>query len=394
MFQAVARALIILVTSAGLIAGTGVAAMADETPSATPSESPTAAPSSSPTPAPKPVLSNVPHTLKQVAGKPLSVTFHLANATHMRVTIAATHYPSLKVTTTAHTGSNTVKLPSTWWRTKSTRWMITVGTAENTDTATFSTYSKRAYTNPSKYFTVSEANTSFAGIKPRNLVSGTEGIRAVKVAKRLHVGGSKHWVRVHRAFKAKVRAFQKRHNKHHKNIRTDGVVNYATWRALGFSKSSWYLDRYASPTTTTRASTKHEIIEAMIHRAYAYKGNTYYVGASSTPSWGLDCSGLVAQAMYAAGVKGFKNTPMWHSQPGGEWGSRYLFKTRHLKKISYQHRKRGDLVFYKNHRGIIIHVAIYLGKNKVIDSWPNKVAVRAIKNSHRSNVAGVRRIFN
>lgn len=132
----------------------------------------------------------------------------------------------------------------------------------------------------------------------------------------------------------------------------------------------------------------------MIKRAYAYKGNTYLVGASSTAAWGLDCSGLVAQAMYAAGVKGIKDTPMWHSQPGGEWGSRYLYKTSKLKKIKYSHRKRGDLIFYKSHRGIIIHVAIYLGHNKVIDSWPNSVKVRGIKNAQRSNVAGVRRIFN
>ena len=83
-----------------------------------------------------------------------------------------------------------------------------------------------------------------------------------------------------------------------------------------------------------------------------------------------------------------------HSQPGYEYESRNLFNSKKFKKISYKNIKRGDLIFYSNSNGVIIHIAIYLGNDKVIESWPNKVVVWPIKNSHRSRIAGVRRVFN
>lgn len=40
----------------------------------------------------------------------------------------------------------------------------------------------------------------------------------------------------------------------------------------------------------------------MIRRAYDYLGNDYVIGASGAPGLGIDCSGLVMQALYAAGL--------------------------------------------------------------------------------------------
>nr|WP_258457791.1 hypothetical protein [Schleiferilactobacillus harbinensis] len=42
---------------------------------------------------------------------------------------------------------------------------------------------------------------------------------------------------------------------------------------------------------------------------------------------------------------------------------------------------------------MIWHVAIYLGNNQVIESWPPKIMVQPIVNSQRSWIAGVGRPF-
>ncbi|MFQ7756483.1 MAG: NlpC/P60 family protein [Intestinibacter bartlettii] len=96
----------------------------------------------------------------------------------------------------------------------------------------------------------------------------------------------------------------------------------------------------------------------------------------------------------SAGINPSPVNVIRHSQPGYEYESRNLFNSKKFKKISYKNRKRGDLIFYSNSNGVIIHIAIYLGNDKVIESWPNKVVVWPIKNSHRSRIAGVRRVFN
>lgn len=380
------------------------------TPQIVRTEDPTPTPTPTPNPTPEPLvqkLSGVAGTITKTAGTSQSITVTIQAAAGQKVSL----HRNGKTESTAHApasdgakGTVSIKLPRDWWRKATDSWRVQIEAGQNSAGAQipeayvdFKTYSKRVYNNPNKYFTVSETNSSFKNYKPRNLVTGTEGIRVYKIIKRYNVKGARgaHWGKVSGSFKSRIKGIQRKYNKSHKhNVRTDGIVDYKTWRAMGFSHGSWFLDRYASPTKVNRASSKHAHIEAMIKRAYQYKGRTYIVGASSITGFGLDCSGLVIQAMYAAGVKGMKNTPMWHSQPGGEWGSRWMFKTSKMKKISYKHRKRGDLVFYRGRSGAIIHVAIYLGNNKVIESWPNRVMVAKIKNSHRSNVAGIRRIFN
>ena len=49
---------------------------------------------------------------------------------------------------------------------------------------------------------------------------------------------------------------------------------------------------------------------------------------------------------------------------------------------------------FRDQNWTIIHIAIYLGNDQVIEAWPGKVVVWPIKNSHRDRIAGVRRVFN
>lgn len=164
---------------------------------------------------------------------------------------------------------------------------------------------------------------------------------------------------------------------------------------MGFSETSWSRPgAYVSPIQVNPSSTKKEHIEAMIRTAKKYLGSDYVVGASGKPSQGADCSGLVMQGLYAAGVDPYPVSCVRHSKAGYEYESRNLWTNKKFKSIPYTKKQRGDLIFYKGRGGAIIHVAIYLGNGKVIESWPNKVVIWPIKNSHRSMVAGVKRVFN
>ena len=189
---------------------------------------------------------------------------------------------------------------------------------------------------------------------------------------------------------AKIKEFQKSIG-----LSQTGQVDYTTWNALGLSDDDWHnLGSYVSPIQITKNSTKNDCIETMISRAYDYLGTEYIVGASGQPGQGVDCSGLVMQALYSVGINPLPVSVIRHSQPGYEYESRNLFTSSKFKTVSYEDRQRGDLIFYSDQNGTIIHIAIYLGNDQVIEAWPGKVVVWPIKNSHRDRIAGVRRVFN
>ena len=191
------------------------------------------------------------------------------------------------------------------------------------------------------------------------------GLRVAKVQRRLGMGHV--WEIVGPTTISRVMAFQRANG-----LKATGVVNLATWRKMGVSESSWYtLDTYVTPVKTKLTDTKEELIEKMISTAKSYLGTQYVVGAAGVPGSGIDCSGLVMQAMYSVGIDPSPISVTRHTQPGYEYESRNLWKLPTLKTVTKP--KRGDLVFYKNSSGTIIHVAIYLGNDKVIESWPEEV---------------------
>ena len=248
--------------------------------------------------------------------------------------------------------------------------------------------SDRVYQNPSQYFQIQD-KISFEGQGNYTLKKGSMGLKVRKVQQRLGMSKSNKAI-VGPITISKVKAFQKK-----KGLPQTGEVNYKTWKALGLSDNDWNnLGTYVSPIRVNKNSTKKDCIETMINRAYDYLGTEYIVGAAGKPGQGVDCSGLVMQALYSAGINPLPVNIVRHSQPGYEYESKNLYNSKKLKKISYKNRKRGDLIFYSNSNGVIIHIAIYLGNDKVIESWPTKVVVWPIKNSERSRIAGVRRVFN
>ncbi|WP_343337684.1 hypothetical protein TPELB_26930 [Terrisporobacter petrolearius] len=243
--------------------------------------------------------------------------------------------------------------------------------------------SDRGYKNPQGYIQLKDKiSVSGAG---KNLVKGTMGLRVAKVQRKLGMG--RVWEIVGPNTMTKVTEFQKKNG-----LKATGVVDLATWKKMGFSESSWYsLDSYVTPVKTNSKSTRSDLVEQMISTAQSYLGTEYVVGAAGPPGSGIDCSGLVMQAMYSIGIDPAPISVTRHTQPGYEYESRNLWNLPTLKTV--QTPQRGDLVFYKNSAGQVIHVAIYLGNNRVIESWPEKVVNWPLIHPERALIKGYKRIL-
>lgn len=244
------------------------------------------------------------------------------------------------------------------------------------------------YQNPTAYYQV-----QYQQIKPYGTIGYTvkrnyEGIKTWYIMRKM--GTYSGYDKYNQATYNAVRAFQKKHG-----LTVTGNVNETTWVKMGFTKSSWTsIDSYVAPLAAYAWNGRSAHITAMIDQAYQYLGNPYLVGSSSSPKYGTDCSGLVMQALYAGGIDPLPVSAIHHAYPGNEWNSRNLFAAKKLKTVSYAHRQRGDLIFYyQPGTHTVWHVAIYLGHNKVIESWPPKIMVQPVKNSQRSDIAGVKRPF-
>ncbi|PID82802.1 MAG: hypothetical protein CSB15_01770, partial [Clostridiales bacterium] len=151
---------------------------------------------------------------------------------------------------------------------------------------------------------------------------------------------------------------------------------------------------YVSPMIADKNNTREERIEAMISTAKKYLGTTYKPCYAGRPGTYCDCSGLVMQGLYSAGYDPKPVSPKRHSLPAYEYESRNLWKDKRYKRVSYNDRRRGDLVFYHNGRGIVIHVGIYLGNNKIIEEWPPYGMIRPLHWGPRPYIKGFTRPFN
>ena len=281
-----------------------------------------------------------------------------------------------------------VKYTNEWWKVTSSKWRLKIGAdAGKTGVTTKTTKVKtlRYYQNPSKYVQIQD-KIVIDNSGAYNLKYGYMGLKVRQVNRYFGIG-DKYWPRYTGSTKSRVRSFQRR-----KGLPVTGVVNKATWLKMGYSEKSWNnLGAYVSPVRVNPSSTKKDHIEAMIDRAYDYLGSDYVVGASGTPEQGADCSGIVMQALYAAGVEMKGINSVTHSWAGHEYESRNMWAHADFKKIPYSQKKRGDLIYYKGSSGLVNHVAIYLGDGKVIESWPNHVRIANVGH-HR--IMGAMRVFN
>ncbi|CAJ1188957.1 peptidoglycan-binding protein [Companilactobacillus paralimentarius] len=243
------------------------------------------------------------------------------------------------------------------------------------------------YQNPSGWFQIQNTQIKPVGNVGYDLYNGVEGVKVYLVRK--YFGYSNTHTIYDSSIAASVKSFQAR-----RGLPVTGVVNLATWKNMGFSESSWYsLDSYVAPLETNQTSTRSDHIEAMINQAYKYLGQTWISGAASSPQYGVDCSGLGTQALYASGINPAPVSAIQHAQVGNEWNSRMLWSDNRMPKVDFNNRQRGDLIFYTDpSTGLIWHVGILLNRDTMIESWPYAVQVHSIY-SGRGNIAGVKRVF-
>lgn len=244
------------------------------------------------------------------------------------------------------------------------------------------------YQNPSWMYQINYSQIQPSGPVGHNIGPGYEGIKTQLVKDRIGTGYQHNTYTTADAYR--VMSVQRAHG-----LPATGWVDYNTWVALGLPADQWTsIDSYVAPLGAGAGASCQDHIEAMIRQAYQYMGKPWLAGCSSSPAYGVDCSGLVMQALYAGGINPTSCSSIYHGFPGNEWNSRNLFADPHFMNVSYNDRQRGDLVFYyQPGTHTIWHVAIYLGNNQVIESWPPRVMVQPIVNGQRNVIAGIRRVF-
>ena len=149
---------------------------------------------------------------------------------------------------------------------------------------------------------------------------------------------------------------------------------------------------YITPSRISVDATRSELIETMISRAFDYLYTPYKWDYSCAPGVGVDCAGLVMQALYATGMDLSPMNPWDHYYQGltGNWHSQYanyMWTSARFKHVPLSERQRGDLISYPG------HVAIYLGNDQIIEASSPAVGVRVHSMYINSTIRGVMRPF-
>lgn len=184
-----------------------------------------------------------------------------------------------------------------------------------------------------------------------------------------------------------VRQFQSDHG-----LEVDGVTGLQDWLAMGYSEYDWYnLGSYVTGLKVyAYGSSRETYINAMLNTAYEYAaaGTGFADGASGEPGTYVDCSGLIFQCLYAAGINPDLSI-IDHARVVYEYTSRYLGNDWQMG-TAVSNAQPGDLIFYGN--SSINHVAIYAGNGMIYDSWPGiGVSYRSMYSG--GNILKIVRVF-
>lgn len=345
----------------------------------TPVEKPASPPSTQPTIV-KTLINPARRTIQFKAGKKAILKFTVKPAIKREVVLEQKvngKWKKVLSTSSSSQGKVDIVLPKKTINTslKSTWRIVTPATngtapASRATSPSIKVTTKPAYQTPGKYQKVVASIPAAKGSGYR-LTRGMNGVKVAKVQRKLGMGS--RWETMDASTMNRVRSFQVR-----KGIKATGVVNKETWIALKLPASQWTsLDTYRSKVRADFTSTKKQRIEIMINEAMKYRGSkSHYVwGGAGSPKQGADCSGLVLQALYAAGMNPKSITTVKHSLPSYRT-SRELMNVGNMKKLKFSQKKRGDLVFFGYRGGPISHVGIYLGNGKFFDLREDGAEVR------------------
>jgi cell wall-associated NlpC family hydrolase len=220
------------------------------------------------------------------------------------------------------------------------------------------------------------------------LSPGMNGIKVRMVQRRLGMGS--RFETMDSATILRVKRFQARHG-----LRRTGVVNRTTWNRMGF-REGFCFDRWQAEPALGLRATPRQRIRTMIRFALTYRGAEYVWGGAGRPRYGVDCSGLVLQSLYRAGLDPQPISIDKHVQPRYRT-STHLYQHNRLRHVPLARKHRGDLIFYrKDSTGDINHVAIYLGHGRLVEAKGTDVHVARVQRHHpdQTIAATVVRPFN
>jgi len=205
------------------------------------------------------------------------------------------------------------------------------------------------------------------------LTPGMNGVKVKMVQRRLGLPNSA-WETMDDATIAAVRRFQRK-----AGLSTDGVVGPLTWQAMGF-REDFCFDRYQARPVLPLTATMRVRREQMIAFATSFLGDEYVWGGAGPHGYGIDCSGLVLQALYSAGLDPQPISVDKHVLPDYRT-SVELYRHPRLAHVPLSAVQRGDLVFWRsNATGRVNHVAIYLGDRKVLEAVEPQVHLGSLGN--------------
>lgn len=169
---------------------------------------------------------------------------------------------------------------------------------------------------------------------------------------------------------AAVKRWQKTHR-----LPMTGQVDLATWTSLGLKPTDWCVDRYQAKPRLGLTATRAQRIETAIAVARTYLTSHYVWGGAGTPRQGTDCSGLIEQSLFAAGldVQAPDALPIYGNHQVTASG---LFADPRMVHRGWAQRSRGDLVFYRGTGGSITHIGMYLGSGLMIHAWDHSHGIR------------------
>ena len=110
--------------------------------------------------------------------------------------------------------------------------------------------------------------------------------------------------------------------------------------------------------------------ERAVRIALAQRGDPYRYGAAGPGAF--DCSGLVYYSYRRAGISVPRTSDA---------------QARYARRVSLSNKRRGDLIFYHS-GGNVFHVAIYIGKGRVVEAAKPGTPVRVAPIWQQSRFAG------